>query len=280
MERFIDPTASVGDGTTVGRFTVIESSAVVGAGCVIGHNVVIHAGTVVGDNVRIDDGAVLGDGDHLVVLDDESAVESARKGVSVAMSSKMSTVLDITYNDRVPLRAQEFNNALAEAYITQSIYKKTREASKTLSFIDVQLDKINENLKNSAVKLENFKKDTSTVSLDAKAQSVMGRLSEAEGRLAMIDIEVGLLNNLYTQVQSGKNLETISVSGLTPGTGESGSGAQALTGVVSDLQQAVMKLKTLRVDYTEQYTEVIKVRRQVEQMKKNIIDMIKKVRDK
>ena len=31
MERFIDPTASVGDGTTVGRFTVIESSAVVGA---------------------------------------------------------------------------------------------------------------------------------------------------------------------------------------------------------------------------------------------------------
>ncbi|MCK4680838.1 N-acetyltransferase [bacterium] len=60
MERFIDPTASVGDGTTVGRFTVIESSAVVGAGCVIGHNVVIHAGTVVGDNVRIDDGAVLG----------------------------------------------------------------------------------------------------------------------------------------------------------------------------------------------------------------------------
>ena len=60
MERFIDPTAGVGDGTTVGRFTVIESSAVVGAGCVIGHNVVIHAGTVVGDNVRIDDGAVLG----------------------------------------------------------------------------------------------------------------------------------------------------------------------------------------------------------------------------
>jgi UDP-3-O-[3-hydroxymyristoyl] glucosamine N-acyltransferase len=60
MERFIDPTASVGDGTTVGRFTVIESSAAVGAGCVIGHNVVIHAGTVVGDNVRIDDGAVLG----------------------------------------------------------------------------------------------------------------------------------------------------------------------------------------------------------------------------
>ena len=60
MERFIDPTASVGDGTTVGRFTVIESSAAVGTGCVIGHNVVIHAGTLVGDNVRIDDGTVIG----------------------------------------------------------------------------------------------------------------------------------------------------------------------------------------------------------------------------
>ncbi len=217
---------------------------------------------------------VLGNDNYrFVVLDKESTVASAQGGVSVSLAGKFSSILAINYSDNVPLRAQEFANALADAYIAQSVYKKTREASKTLSFIDVQLKQISENLRNSEIKLENFKKETSTISLDAKAQSVMEMLGDAERRLAMISIEVGLLNTLYTQVKTGKNLETLSVSGLTGG-GGSGSGAEALTGMITDLQQAVMKVKILRADYTEQYPEVLKLRRQIKQMKKIIIDMI------
>ena len=47
---------------------------------------------------------------------------------------------------------------MADAYITQSVYKKTREAAKTLSFVDVQLNKITDNLDYSAIKLQDFKK--------------------------------------------------------------------------------------------------------------------------
>jgi len=46
---------------------------------------------------------------------------------------KFSNIIEISCNDNVALRAQEFANALAQAYIAQSIYKKTREAAKTLS---------------------------------------------------------------------------------------------------------------------------------------------------
>jgi UDP-2-acetamido-3-amino-2,3-dideoxy-glucuronate N-acetyltransferase len=59
-DAIIDKTATVGEGTTCGNFTVIEEKAVIGRGCLIGHNVVIHAGTKIGDNVRIDDGTVIG----------------------------------------------------------------------------------------------------------------------------------------------------------------------------------------------------------------------------
>ena len=56
----VDPSALVGDGTTLGEGCVIEAGARVGSGCQIGHHVVIHADTVVGNDVRIDDHAVLG----------------------------------------------------------------------------------------------------------------------------------------------------------------------------------------------------------------------------
>ncbi len=60
MERFVHESASVGEGTTLGYFTVVEADVAIGAGCEIGSNVVIHRGTVIGDHVRIDDNTVIG----------------------------------------------------------------------------------------------------------------------------------------------------------------------------------------------------------------------------
>ncbi len=60
MDRYVDPSATVGTGTTLGYFTVVERDVRIGAGCEIGSNVVIHPGTVIGDHVRIDDNTVIG----------------------------------------------------------------------------------------------------------------------------------------------------------------------------------------------------------------------------
>jgi acetyltransferase-like isoleucine patch superfamily enzyme len=60
MDSYIDASASLGEGTTVGRFTVIEKGVVVGRNVRIGHGVVLHAGARIGDDVRIDDHAVVG----------------------------------------------------------------------------------------------------------------------------------------------------------------------------------------------------------------------------
>ena len=56
----IAPTATVGEGTTLGHFCVIEDGVALGARCRIGHHVVLRAGTRIGDDVRIDDHAVVG----------------------------------------------------------------------------------------------------------------------------------------------------------------------------------------------------------------------------
>ncbi|MEA3418051.1 MAG: polysaccharide biosynthesis tyrosine autokinase [Campylobacterota bacterium] len=211
---------------------------------------------------------------RFVVLDLESATDTAMGGVSVSPLSKFSTLLKITYEDPVPLRAQEFANALAESYIEQSVYRKTREASRTLEFVDNQLLEINENLKDSAVQLENFKIKTSTISLDTKAQGVVTRMGDYETKLAEIRIEEELLNSLYNQVKAGKSLETISVIGLEGKNEQSGP----LTGLVKELQQNVLKIKLLRSDFTEQYPEVRKLRRQIIQLKKIIISTIKNMK--
>jgi UDP-2-acetamido-3-amino-2,3-dideoxy-glucuronate N-acetyltransferase len=56
----ISPSAHLGEGTSIGHFTVIGERVRIGAHCTIGNHVVIHDDTGIGDFVRIDDHAVIG----------------------------------------------------------------------------------------------------------------------------------------------------------------------------------------------------------------------------
>ncbi len=60
MDNFIDKTAQIGEGTKIGRYSVIEKNVTVGKACTIGNNVTIYPGTQIGDSVRIDDNTVIG----------------------------------------------------------------------------------------------------------------------------------------------------------------------------------------------------------------------------
>lgn len=60
MERFVEPSATLGDGCVLGFGVVIEAGAAIGPGCTIGHHAVIHAGTRVGAGCHVEDHAVLG----------------------------------------------------------------------------------------------------------------------------------------------------------------------------------------------------------------------------
>ncbi|MEO1953319.1 MAG: exopolysaccharide transport family protein, partial [Campylobacterales bacterium] len=202
-------------------------------------------------------------------IDDPSIVKPGNVGVE--QTSKYSSILAISYEDNVPLRAKEYTNALAHAYIQQNIEKKTQEATKKLEFIDKQLKYITQNLRSSAIKIEDFKKKSNTVSLSAKAENIIKQISEKDARLSELTIREELLTNLYKSVKKGKNLESLVVVGL-------GSGEESLIEMVKKLQDAILQKKLLREDYTELYPEVRKLTKTITQLKKMIISTIKNMK--
>jgi UDP-3-O-[3-hydroxymyristoyl] glucosamine N-acyltransferase len=58
--RFVDGSAEISDGCTLGFGVVIEAGARLGPGCNVGHHAVIHAGVQLGAGCRVEDHAVLG----------------------------------------------------------------------------------------------------------------------------------------------------------------------------------------------------------------------------
>ena len=57
---FVDPSAKLAEGVSVGAFAVIEAGVVVGAGTSIGHHTVLQTGTTLGKDNRVHPHAVIG----------------------------------------------------------------------------------------------------------------------------------------------------------------------------------------------------------------------------
>ena len=208
---------------------------------------------------------------RFVVYDPKESGLIAQGGVSVQQLSKYSNILQISYEDNVALRAQEFADALARAYIRQNIENKTQEAERKLAFIEEQLKYITENLKSSALKLEEFKRSSQTVELSAKAQKTIEQISDYESQLSVVGIQEELLNTLYEQIKSGEGLENISVANLS-------LSDPSLSAMIKKLQDTIIEKKVLREDYTEMYPEVVKLTKMIAELKKGIASTVKNLK--
>lgn len=205
---------------------------------------------------------------HFIVREKNKVLVQIQQNLSVAPISNKSNILRITYNDPVALRAEEFTNALAEVYLIDEINQKTEEASRILDFIDKQLAGINGNLQDSENNLENFKQKSNMLSLGSKAENIVRKMSEYEGKLAEASIEEEMLNSLYGQIKKGRNIENISAAGLDLST-------TGIPQLIQKLQEAVLKRKILRADYTAAHPEVRKLTQSISQTKKVIASTIK-----
>jgi len=181
-----------------------------------------------------------------------------------------SALLQVSYSDTVPQRAQEVVNALCQAYIDEGLERQTSEAEKTLAFLDEQLEVISKNLEHSESSLETFKKENVLVNIDTKAQAALATLSTYEAQLTQVELQLNIISRLKQYVEEGKDITNISFDSLQ-------LQAPSLGDMVSQLQEKKAEMSALLVEYTEYHPEVVKVNEQINMLKNRIKNSIDNV---
>lgn len=187
--------------------------------------------------------------------------------VFVSQNSENSTILQISVEDTVALRAKEYANALAEAYVKQNVENKTREANQRLIFIDAQLNNISLRIKDAAGKLEDFRKTSKIVHIDNKTEALSDRLDEHEANLMDLVIKEEMLKNFYKEVKSNRKLETLSIEGIE-------DKESVLSDMMKELHETILEQRLLKQDYTNLHPVVIKVKRKIAQLKSVIMNTV------
>ncbi|BDY13528.1 GumC family protein [Hydrogenimonas cancrithermarum] len=189
-------------------------------------------------------------------------------GIDAAPISNFGSIVEVSFQDTVPMRAKDIVEAIVNAYNEEKIRLKTESANRTLNFIDSQLKAIHQTLKKSASKLQSFKATHVVMDIGAKAGTTTAKLSELEAKVYEINTQINILDNLLNYIKSNKDIKGLDVSS-----------AQLVGPVISNLivklQEAASLRSTLLVDFTELHPDVIKVTEQINRLKSMLIESIK-----
>jgi len=101
-------------------------------------------------------------------FDSTTLIQKIIKNLKV--NSLSDNVIQITFTDTLPNRAQKVLDVIAEYFIHYTLETKTSEVKQTLSFLDQQIFEIKENLNLEGIKLRKYQTNNSSfISLDSSA---------------------------------------------------------------------------------------------------------------
>jgi len=115
-------------------------------------------------------------------LIDENPTEQSRASASNSIRGKISvtkipntTLINIIANDTEPQKAVEIANAVAQAYLDETIETRNERAKKTREFIEQQVSTISDDLKEKEQKIRQY---VATGMVSEKIQSMGGNLTD------------------------------------------------------------------------------------------------------
>lgn len=188
--------------------------------------------------------------------------------LSVSQVSELSSILRVSIEDNVSLRASDLLNSLFKAYLEQEIERKSEVANLSLDFIDNQLEEINKKLKTSETDLESYKESNDVISLSDKAKTVSTQLVDYESKIQELNIEENILNNLFQYISNNQNLAGLSVGSIT-------FADPALAILIKSLHEQASQKEALLLDYTELHPEVKKFSQTIATLRRQIVASLK-----
>lgn len=169
--------------------------------------------------------------------------------LSVAPTSRETSIAAITLNDENIRRGIDFINELVRCYNDQANVDKNEVAMKTEEFINQRLEKIDAELGTTESSLENYKKRNSVTQLEADAAQSLQLSAQYAARLADTNTQLQLLDYLQQYMENPENRYKLIPANI-------GMNDQASTQLIADYNRTVQERNRLMRSSSEQLPQV------------------------
>ena len=190
--------------------------------------------------------------------------EGIKGNLNISQINPDAPLINITYTDTIPERADAYVNAVAESFILQSVAEKTKGNDRIIDFIDNQLSDIKTKLDNSEKKLENYRIENKAIDPTLQGATYIQEMSRIDIELSQNELKEMLMKNLLSFIAKGKNLDA-----MAPLLMELND--PSTLALITKLQEAQIKEEGLKAEYSSKHPGLIAVRKQIRYIIKKLI---------
>ena len=195
----------------------------------------------------------------------ESALGELQEAVAVAPVQDTIDLIRVNVQNSDPQKAADIANAVAQAYVTWYVERKKGKASGTILFIDKQLASLSRDLVEGEAQLEALKEEGGLISVEAQVGAALNRLSEFEATLQKTlgeeEETETRLNKLRAQLS---NPDAAILETVKPAPNPT------VELLKSKLLELELRLTSLTGTYTEESAPVLKLKREIEGIRKKL----------
>ena len=183
------------------------------------------------------------------------------KNLSIAPTSKTTSVAVISLKNSSLQRGQDFINQLLEMYNRNTNNDKNEIAQKTAEFIDERISIISKELGSTEADLETFKRDAGITDLTSEAQIALAGNAEYEKKSVENRTQISLVNDLRKYLRGNEYEVLPSNVGLQDA---------ALIGAIERYNEMLVERKRLLRTSTENNPAIVNLDTSIRAMKANV----------
>lgn len=187
-------------------------------------------------------------------------VNELQQGVRAKEQGKESGILQITYEDRDPRRAELLVQHVAEAYVRQNVDRSSAEAASQLQFVKDQLPTIRRQVEEAQSAMSTYQSRANSVDITMQTKGLLEQEVAVEGSIQQLRLKQAEMDRSFTREHPAYRALLSQISGL-----ESRKASfQRQVSNLPDTQQELLRLtRDLQVS-NELYTALLNQAQQLD----------------
>lgn len=185
-------------------------------------------------------------------------VATLRKNLSVSpvkdtrTSTRETRLIEVEYSHADPAVAAKIVNTIGDIYVLQNLEQKVKSNASAGDFLQKRVAELQSDIRQGEERLINYSKSNQIVSLDTDQNTVVKRFSDLGVKLGQAEndrisaqtaYQAAMQNRMRTATAESKDAQVVS-----------------LESKLGELRQKLLQLKT---DYTDEWFEVVQIKKQI-----------------
>lgn len=204
-----------------------------------------------------------GDGFRISMRPLDVAAAGLKGRIKAVEVGNKTGIFRLSYTDTNPVIARDVVNTLAQVYLEQSVAFKTEEASKSLEFIEGQMNNVQGELDNAEKNLQAYKTGFGVVKLDSEAEELVKKISETEKQRTELVLQRKQIEFALAAMRDAARRGKV----YTPAVLKDDSGVAAMAGKLADLE---VQKQAVLAETTESHPQVNALKSQINEIQRKL----------